>query len=223
MTDHNRFAQYINNLVIYTDQSVYIIEQIRKNERKEQIMNAALLVLVDKGYESSRIDDIVSESGLSKGAIYWYYKSKKEIYLDLVNYWVLRYSVVLNHIVEEGASPTQQLKDLFEYFINQYESNPEPFKVLAEFWSIAGKEVDFKNKLQKVYSNFQELIEKIILNGVKSGTFKKVDVKITALSIMVNIESIIWFTLFDAHGVTAQEYIRTITEFILAGIIKKPL
>ena len=139
MTGQNRFAQCINNLVIYTDWSVYVIEQTRKNERKEQIMNAALLVLVDKGYESSRIDDIVIESGLSKGAIYLYYKSKKEIYLDLVNYWVLRYSVVLNHIVEEGASPTQQLKDLFEYFINQYESNPEPFKVLAEFWVEVGR------------------------------------------------------------------------------------
>ncbi len=220
--NQKRIAQYIKSLVIYTDRSVYIMERTRKDERKEQILNAALLVLVDKGYESSRIDDIVSESGLSKGAIYWYYKSKKEIYLDLVNFWVLRYSVVLNHIVEEGASSTQQLKDLFEYFINQYESNPEPFKVLAEFWSIAGKDIDFKKKLQKVYSNFQKLIENIILNGVKSGTFKKVDVNITALSIMVNIESIIWFTLFDAHGVTAQEYIRTITEFILAGIIKEP-
>lgn len=38
---------------------------------------------------------------------------------------------------------------------------------------------------------------------------------------MVNIESIIWFTLFDANGVTAREYIETIKEFILAGIIKK--
>ena len=55
------------------------MEQSRKDERKEQILNAALLVLVEKGYESSRIDDIVAKSSLSKGAIYWYYKSKKEI------------------------------------------------------------------------------------------------------------------------------------------------
>ena len=78
--NQKRIAQYIKSLVLYTDRSVYVMERTRKDERKEQILNAALLVLVDKGYESSRIDDIVSESGLSKGAIYWYYKSKKEIY-----------------------------------------------------------------------------------------------------------------------------------------------
>ncbi|MBL7013888.1 MAG: TetR/AcrR family transcriptional regulator [Candidatus Marinimicrobia bacterium] len=197
------------------------MEQSRKDERKEQILNAALLVLVEKGYESSRVDDIVEKAGLSKGAIYWYYKSKKEIYLDLVNFWVLRYSAVLNHIVEEKAPPAQQLQDLFQYFIDQFESNPEPFKVLAEFWSMVGKDEQFKEKLQTVYSNFQQLVETIIANGVTGGDFKKVDIKITALSIMVNIESIIWFTLFDAHGVTAREYIETIKEFILAGIIKK--
>ncbi len=197
------------------------MEQSRRDERKEQILNAALMVLVEKGYESSRVDDIVEKAGLSKGAIYWYYKSKKEIYLDLVNFWVFRYSAVLNHIVEEDAPPAQQLQDLFQYFIDQYESDPEPFKVLAEFWSMVGKDKDFKEKLQKVYSNFQQLVETIIENGVNDGHFKKVDVKITALSIMVNIESIIWFTLFDAHGVSAREYIETIKEFILSGIIKK--
>ena len=195
--------------------------QSRKDERKEQILNAALLVLVEKGYESSRVDDIVEKAGLSKGAIYWYYKSKKEIYLDLVNFWVFKYSVVLNHIVEEDAPPAQQLQDLFQYFIDQYETDPEPFKVLAEFWSMVGKDKDFKEKLQKVYSNFQQLIETIIESGSKRGDFKKVNIKITALSIMVNIDSIIWFTLFDANGVTAREYIETIKEFILAGIIKK--
>lgn len=198
------------------------MEQSRRDERKEQILNAALMVLVKKGYESSRVDDIVEKSGLSKGAIYWYYKSKKEIYLDLVNFWVLRYSAVLNHIVEEDAPPPQQLKDLFQYFIDQYETDPEPFKVLAEFWSMVGKDDDFKDKLQKVYSNFQDLVETIVKQGVSKGDFKNLDVKITALSIMVNIESIIWFTLFDAHGVTAREYIETVTDFILAGIIKKP-
>jgi hypothetical protein len=43
----------------------------------------------------------------------------------------------------------------------------------------------------------------------------------TALSIMVNIESINWFTLFDTHGVSVKEYMQTITDFILAGILKK--
>ncbi len=192
-----------------------------QTQRKEQILDAALHVLVQNGYEQARMDDVVQSSNLSKGAIYWYYKSKKEMYLDLVNFWVKRYSVILNHIVEEEASPSRQLKDLFQFFIDQYETDPQPFAALTEFWSMAQKDDEFNTKLQKVYTHFLELIEDIILRGVQSGEFKKLDIRMTALSIMVNIESINWFTLFDTHGVSVKEYMQTITDFILAGILKK--
>ena len=192
-----------------------------KNEKKEQIMDAALKIIISKGYENSRMDDIVDLSSMSKGAIYWYYKSKKEVYLNLVNYWVIKYSTVINHIVEEDDSAADQLKDVFDYFILQYEQDPSAFKALVEFWSLAGRDKDFHRKVDRVYTKFLEFLERIINKGVKSGEFKNLDVRVTALSIMVNIEGIIWFTLFDAHGLSAREYINTITNFILSGLINK--
>ena len=65
------------------------------------------------------------------------------------------------------------------------------------------------------------LLEDIISRGVETGEFKNLNVQITALSIMVNIEGILWFTLFDAHGISAREYINTITDFILSGLTNK--
>ncbi len=193
----------------------------RQIQRKEQIMDAALKVIISKGYENSRMDDIVDLSSMSKGAIYWYYKSKKEVYLNLVNYWVIKYSTVINHIVEEDDSAADQLKDVFDYFILQYEQDPSAFKALVEFWSLAGRDEDFHRKVDRVYTKFLEFLERIINKGVKSGEFKNLDVRVTALSIMVNIEGIIWFTLFDVHGLSPKEYINTITNFILSGLINK--
>ena len=197
------------------------MDQTKQDLRKDQILDAALTVLVQNGYEGSRMDDVVSESQLSKGAIYWYYKSKKAMYLDLVNFWVIRYSATINHLVENDQSAPDQLKSLFNYFIDQYESDPDPFIALTEFWSMAQKDNDFRAKLQKVYSQFLEVLEKIVAKGVKDGDFKKLDIRITAMSIMLNVESINWFTLFDTHGVSARDYIQTISDFILAGLLKK--
>tara|TARA_B100001971_G_scaffold197908_1_gene207064 strand:+ start:342 stop:938 length:597 start_codon:yes stop_codon:yes gene_type:complete len=197
------------------------MNQTKQDLRKDQILDAALTVLVQNGYEGSRMDDVVSESQLSKGAIYWYYKSKKAMYLDLVNFWVIRYSATINHLVENDQSAPDQLKSLFNYFIDQYESDPDPFIALTEFWSMAQKDDDFREKLQKVYSQFLEVLEKIVAKGVKDGDFKKLDIRITAMSIMLNVESINWFTLFDTHGVSARDYIQTISDFILAGLLKK--
>mgnify|MGYP001357781724 CR=1 FL=1 len=58
-------------------------------------------------------------------------------------------------------------------------------------------------------------------DGVENNEFKNVDPRITALSILVNIEGIHWFTLFDKSGVEAHEYINTISNFILNGLKKK--
>jgi AcrR family transcriptional regulator len=196
------------------------MSQSKQDQRRYQILDAALEVIVRKGYEGSSMSDIVEKSKLSKGAIYWYYSSKKEVYLALVNHWVHRYSPTLNLIIEDDKPASVQLKELFKYFISQYENDQKVFKAVAVFWSLASRDNDFKEKFDKVYSEFLILIEKIINKGVESNEFKNIDVKIAALSIMVNIESTIWFTLFDDYGISATKYMKTITEFILAGLTK---
>ena len=192
----------------------------RKIQRREQILDAALHVIVRNGYHQSRMDDIVSKSGLSKGAIYWYYKSKKDVYLDLVNHWVIRYSDSLLELPQEDISAGEQLINMFHTFLNQFEKDPIVLKALLEFWSLAGRDPDFNLKLEKVTYNFIQYIESIIIKGMNSGEFKHVNPNIAALSIMVVIEGISWFTLFEKNGVSAKEYTDTVSNFILSGLVK---
>ena len=166
--------------------------QISKEEsRKNQILDAALEVVVEKGYADCRMDDIVETSGLSKGTIYWYYKSKKEVFLSLINHWVNKFGVTLNHIVEEDLSASDQLHELFAFFLDIYENKPDVLKAELEFWALASRDSDFRKKTQAVYRELLELIEAIVSKGVESGEFKNVEIKVAALSIMVNIEGII--------------------------------
>ncbi len=184
-------------------------------------MSAALSVVVAKGYDQSRMDDIVEKSQLSKGAIYWYYKSKEEVYLSLVDYWFVQYSSGVVDTLKQQESASDQLKALFDFFIEQFDKNPTTFKLLVEFWRLAGLNPGFNAKLQQIYSDFLEYIIEIIKVGVANGEFKNVEPRITALSILINIEGINWFTLFDKSGVEAHEYIDTISNFILNGLKKK--
>ena len=86
---------------------------------------------------------------------------------------------------------------------------------------MAQKDAEFREKLQNVYSRFLDVLTLIINKGIKEGQFKNVKPRITAMSIMLNIESINWFTLFEPHGVSARDYMQTISDFILAGLVKK--
>ena len=192
-----------------------------ENRRKKQIMDAAQSIVVKKGYDQSRMDDIVKIAQLSKGAIYWYYKSKKDVYLSLIDYWFNEYSEGILENFNDSDSASMQLKSLFNYFVDQFEKNPDTFKIMVEFWRTAGLDQDFNDKLQEIYSQFLEYIIDIIKNGINNGEFKKVNPRITALSILINIEGIHWFTLFNKSGVEAHEYINTISNFILNGLKKK--
>jgi len=128
---------------------------VRKQDlRKNQILDAAMEVITRHGYENSRMDDVVKSSNMSKGAIYWYYNSKKDIYLDLVNYWVIRYSDMVSKILEKDQKASLQLKKLFSYFIDEYEKDPEPFKALTEFWYMAQKDKDFRKNYKKYMEPF---------------------------------------------------------------------
>ena len=57
-----------------------------QNDKKKIILMSAVKVLTTKGFYSSTMDDIVAESNMSKGAIYHYYSSKKDVYLACLLY-----------------------------------------------------------------------------------------------------------------------------------------
>ena len=191
-----------------------------KEKRQAQIINSALAIALEKGFENSRMDDIVDHSKLSKGTIYYYYKSKKDLYLSLVDFWFIEYSTGILSTLDKKESASDQLIALFTYFIYQYKKSPSTFELMIEFWRMSRLDHDFNYKLQKIYTQFLDYIAEIILTGIDNEEFKDVDPKITALSILINIEGIKWFSIFENSNVEAHEYIETITKFILKGLKK---
>jgi AcrR family transcriptional regulator len=59
------------------------ISDERRDERRSEIMAAALRCFVRSGYQQTSMADIIAESGLSAGAIYGYFASKKELIRDV--------------------------------------------------------------------------------------------------------------------------------------------
>jgi AcrR family transcriptional regulator len=191
-----------------------------KEKRQAQIINSALAIALEKGFENSRMDDIVDHSKLSKGTIYYYYKSKKDLYLSLVDFWFIEYSTGILSTLDKKESASDQLIALFTYFIYQYKKSPSTFELMIEFWRMSRLDNDFNYKLQKIYTQFLDYIAEIILTGIDNEEFKDVDPKITALSILIYIEGIKWFSIFENSNVEAHEYMETITKFILKGLKK---
>ena len=54
-------------------------------ERRNQILDAASEVFAAKGFQKARMDDIADKANLSKGALYWYFKNKDSIVIQIFN------------------------------------------------------------------------------------------------------------------------------------------
>lgn len=57
-------------------------------EKRNRIIDAAIKELATKGYDDASTNDIVKEAGISKGILFHYFKSKKQLYLYLFDYFI---------------------------------------------------------------------------------------------------------------------------------------
>ena len=66
-------------------------------ERKQQLIDAAAELFAERGYEETRIVDIVERAGVAKGLFYWYFENKAALFRDLVEE---TYNLVEQHLPE---------------------------------------------------------------------------------------------------------------------------
>lgn len=86
-----------------------------KEQRMEDIIEAAINELVEKGYENTSMQSIAERAGLTKGGLYYHFHSKDEI-LIAANGRYLESVLELIRIAETKACPVEALR----YFINEY-------------------------------------------------------------------------------------------------------
>lgn len=92
-------------------------QQIR-DERREQILFAALQVFARRGFTAAKISDIAAGAGLSHGLVYHYFSSKDEIFTELVKRALEGSNMVTAYAAQQPGSPWEQLRWLTETILS---------------------------------------------------------------------------------------------------------
>ena len=197
------------------------MENKSKDNSKEQILEAAMKVFVKNGFSETRMEDIAENSGLSKGAIYHHYKSKKELFLALIDFWeeYFFFKIFFNKDVESKNS-ADLLRDMAKDMIETFKNRKYILLAELEFWSLANHDEDVRAKTEALYIKLMKLIRTIISKGVDSNEFKKLDVDVAALSVMTSLQGVIWFSIFQDKNISAEQYLNNVIEFIIFGFQK---
>jgi len=191
-----------------------------ENKSKNRIMDAALQVFVSKGYSDTRMDDIVEMSGLSKGAIYHHYKSKKDLFISLIEHWEnFSFPNIFDKDLDKISS-ADALRAIVNDIVITFKKNKHVFLAELEFWSLANHDEDVRLKTKSLYVKLLNLFKNIIKKGINRGEFKRIDENIGALSIMTSIQGVIWFSIFEESKLSAEIYLNEVIEFIIKGFEK---
>ena len=195
-------------------------ENLPKIKRQYQIMEAAMKVFTKKGFSSARMDDIVKESGLSKGAIYHHYDGKKDIFLALIEHWETQTFPDFYRRNGKERSASDTLRDFASEIVKVFKNRSYVFHAEVEFWSLSNQDDEIRKRSQELYEKIINLFELVINKGIREKEFIKVDSRMTAIYILSVFQGINWFCIFNDKKLKAENYISESIEIIISGLSK---
>jgi AcrR family transcriptional regulator len=145
----------------------------RRRNSTRLVLDAALSLFVTQGYDETSMDDIASAAGLTKGAVYFYFKDK----LSLLGALLERTEAELfDPIFESGraarGTAAERLNKITNWFSRVGAERPE-LPLLHVLVSLRMHQRDnvVANQVAKTYQRLHEEIESIIQDGRASGEF----------------------------------------------------
>ncbi len=159
-----------------------------KEERREQILSAAITCFAEKGYYEASMDDIAKAANLSKGSLYWHFKSKRDLFQGLVERWLREFTDSLGKTLEHATTAGEKLRMMIEALKRNAAALPELARAQLEFYTLAVRDEEFKAWLHENYATDSQFLESIVKEGIESGEFREVPAGAVARMIMAYLD-----------------------------------
>jgi AcrR family transcriptional regulator len=193
------------------------MRKTKKNEIvKSEILEAAQRVFQRWGLRKSTMEDIAREAGKGKSTLYYYYRSKEEIFYAVASSEIAGITALSRSAVDGAESAHQKLR------VYVYTAFNEMRKLVALYGIVRGEirgNAEALNKLRRKYDeNEGRLIEEILTFGVRSKEFRSLgrrEIGALAHAIVVMIRSLQMNLFIDDYD---KERVDTIVSLMLKGL-----
>jgi len=187
--------------------------------RRGQIIEASRKLIMKYGSEHVTVRRIAAEIGISEGALYRHFKSKKEVLLFLIR-----------HIEENLIGDLQKrssannilgtLKNTLKNHLSAIEQRKGmSFLVIAEIISLGDK--DLNRRVLEVLSKYIRGIKEILVEGIKTGEIRKgIDPEMVAISFFGTMQGLITFWALSNYNFVLEKKISVLWDLFHQAIKK---
>jgi len=165
--------------------------------RKKEILDAALQCFSRKGYHETRIDDIVMESGLTKGAIYWYFKGKRELFTALIEQHLQKDRELWKRLLEEYELGPDLLITAGLLYLKRHLEDRSWSPFCAEFMAESYRDERIREKIDVLNKEWRKMVKEAFDRAILEGKMKNIDsesLSSTLISIIGGLMNQYWIS-----------------------------
>jgi AcrR family transcriptional regulator len=165
-----------------------IVSNQHREERKNQILEAAKEVFIKKGFNATTIQDIINHSGVSRGGVYTYFKNTEDVFIELLKKRDMEDAWDMESIYHEGRTNWEALV----YILDTVEDNIIHQKdrlvpAIYEYYFTTGWETKkhlpfLESRLEQTWNRFMTILQKGIDDKEFSPSLPIADVTKTMIT-----------------------------------------
>jgi AcrR family transcriptional regulator len=198
---------------------------VDKENKKLEIMHAAMSVFAKKGLVKTKMTDIAESAEIGKGTIYEYFRSKEEIFGSAFTYFFKSMNLMISEALKTTDDPVEQLRLLVDRSLKGVLHEGSDFAgIMMDFWAEGIRNKDKKImemiNLGKIYEDFRHIICSILEDGIKKKIFKPLNTLYTSAVFIAAFDGIILQWIMDRELIDLEKVSAVLIDNFMHGVLK---
>ena len=140
-------------------------------DTKERVLNAALEVFAARGYHAATVEEIAERAGMTKGAVYYWFRDKEDLASDLQAQLWTEIAAKAQRVLDPDASAIDNLKLAFRGYLLSLDDSAQARFFLRDCWAVASLDAANREQLEMGVG----LVQQLVGEGIRRGHVVDVD------------------------------------------------
>lgn len=192
-----------------------------KTERRQQILDAALICFSRTGYHQTSMDDLAAELPFSKGLLYYYFPTKRDLFVSLLDNWTKQSLQAWEAMLSPDEDVVAQICKSIQYGVQLVALSSDLARIEFEFYSEVGRDADVSEAFRALFSQFRARIRSILDTGVRSGDLRPHDTKALSVVLFGAYEGLALQAMVEPDAVDWAAVSDSLCQLVLNGLSRK--
>ena len=185
------------------------------NKTKRAIFQSAIKIFSTNGYDGATMDEISADAGVAKGTVYYYFKSKDEVFTYIITEGISLLRTQIEIIITGQGDNTYKLRELSKDQLRLVHENRDLFKVLmSQAW---GGKIRH-SELRELLKGYMGDIENFLIKVIEDGAIKKCDSSFLTYMYFGTLGSVAVYNIIKNDNMKLDEITDNFMEQLLNGI-----